>query len=87
MVSNAGGDFAGKPSELIAQALKLDAHNVLALWLAGSSEFQKSRYRSALRYWEQAQSQLSLESENAPILQQAIAEARARLASPKNKSP
>ena len=46
------GSFAGKPDELIEQALKLDAHNADALMLAGGSAYQRKQLTTAVAYWE-----------------------------------
>ena len=52
LATNANGNFAGKPHQLIAQALKLDPNNFLALWLAGSDAFSTQQFALAVQNWE-----------------------------------
>ena len=46
-----GGNLAGRPRELIDRALALDPNHPKALELAGSSEYERRDYASALGYW------------------------------------
>lgn len=78
VASNANGDLTGKPSELIAKALVLDANNPLALWLAGSAAFQAQDFASAVQKWQQLLLQLPKGSEEAGALQASIKEASFR---------
>jgi len=48
-----GGSLAGKPRELIAHALALDAGHAKALEMAGSAAFEDRQPREAARYWRQ----------------------------------
>jgi cytochrome c-type biogenesis protein CcmH len=78
VATNANGDYSGKPATLIAKALKLDANNPLALWLAGSAAFQTQDYAIAIKTWEQLLLQLPQGSEEAGALQASIKEASVR---------
>jgi len=80
--ANAGGNFSGKPMQLIAKALKLDPNHVMALWLAGSAAFQAQNYNSAIRFWEKIVPQLPPDSEDARGLQESIREAYDKLGKP-----
>ncbi|MDP2242094.1 MAG: hypothetical protein Q8K18_18310 [Burkholderiales bacterium] len=46
-----GGKLAGKPRELIARALALDAHHPKALEMAGSAAYEQGNFEETLRYW------------------------------------
>ena len=78
LATNASGNFAGKPHQLIAQALKLDPNNLLALWLAGSDAFSTNQFQLAVQNWEKIVKQLPPQSEEARAVLNSIAEARAK---------
>ena len=78
LATNANGNFAGKPHQLIAQALKLDPNNLLALWLAGSDAFSTNQFELAVLNWEKIVKQLPPQSEEARAVLSSIAEARAK---------
>jgi cytochrome c-type biogenesis protein CcmH len=48
-----GGTLAGKPRELIAKALELDAASPCALEMAGSAAIEARDFRAAQAYWQQ----------------------------------
>lgn len=72
------GDFAGKPDELLQQALAMDPEDQDALTLAGGSAFQKSDFVGALRYWQRLDVLLPRDSEESLWLAEQMAEARKR---------
>lgn len=74
--ANAGGNFEGRPSELIAKALKLDPDNLQALWLSGSAAFARRQYAQAIADWTRLKNQLPPESDDARMLAENIAQAR-----------
>ncbi|MBT8566168.1 c-type cytochrome biogenesis protein CcmI [Polynucleobacter paneuropaeus] len=78
LAANANGNFSGKPHQLIAQALKLDPNNFLALWLAGSDAFSTKQFALAVQNWEKLAKQLPPQSEEARAVMNSIAEARAK---------
>jgi cytochrome c-type biogenesis protein CcmH len=47
-----GQNLAGKPTEAINQALKIDPKNQKALDLAGSAAYQNGDYQKAMEYWQ-----------------------------------
>ena len=71
-----GRSLAGKPMQLIQQALKLDPNHVKALALAGSAEFERHDYRAAVGYWERILAVLPPESDFARQVNASIEEAR-----------
>lgn len=76
--TNANGNFAGKPAQLIEKALKVDPDNAMALWLAGTAALSSNDYDSAVRIWERLAKLLPPGSEDARNLQGAIDEVRAK---------
>jgi cytochrome c-type biogenesis protein CcmH len=70
--TNANGNFAGKPAQLIEKALKVDPENAMALWLAGTAAFRGNQYESAIRIWERLVQQVEPDSEDARMLQGSI---------------
>ncbi len=78
LASNANGNFAGKPLQLINRALKLDPNNLLALWLSGTASFNAGNFQSAVQAWEKLQKQLPPQSDEARAIAGSIAEARSK---------
>ncbi len=70
--TNANGNFAGKPMQLIEKALRVDPQNAMALWLAGTAAFRANQFDAALRIWERLVSQVEPDSDDARMLQKAI---------------
>ena len=71
-----GRSLAGKPMEVIQQALRIDPKNVKALALAGSAEFERRDYRAAVGYWERILAVVPPESDFARSVNASIEEAR-----------
>jgi len=80
--TNAGGSFKGKPAQLIAKALKADPQNPMALWLSGTEALERQDYDRALATWDRLMALLPPGSEDANMLQGAIAEVRSRAGKP-----
>jgi cytochrome c-type biogenesis protein CcmH len=78
LVATANGSFAGKPLQLINQALKLDPNNLLALWLSGTASFSSGNYKAAVQTWDKLAQQLPPGSEESRAIQASIAEARSK---------
>jgi cytochrome c-type biogenesis protein CcmH len=78
LVALANGNFAGKPLQLINQALRLDPNNLLALWLSGTASFANGDYKSAVQTWEKLAQQLPPGSEESRTIQASITEARSK---------
>lgn len=74
--TNANGNFAGKPADLIQQALAADPNHPMALWLAGTAAFRAERYTEAIQTWTRFQALLPPDSDDAQTLVDAIQEAR-----------
>lgn len=49
----AGGDFRGKPNQLLKHALEINPFNTEALWLSGVAEEESNKPARALSYWKQ----------------------------------
>jgi cytochrome c-type biogenesis protein CcmH len=78
LASNANGSFAGKPLQLINQALKLDPNNLMALWLSGTASYVAGNYKVAVQSWEKLAKQLPPGTEDARSIEASIADARAK---------
>jgi cytochrome c-type biogenesis protein CcmH len=78
VVTNANGNFAGKPQQLIDKALKLDPNAPMALWLAGTAAFSRGNKDEAIGHWEHLATLLPVDSEDGRNLQAALAEVRGK---------
>jgi cytochrome c-type biogenesis protein CcmH len=76
VVSNSGGDFAGKPAMLLDKALKIDPDNPMALWLAGTAAFSGRDFEKAVSLWERLVPLLEPGSQDARNVQASLSEAR-----------
>ncbi len=63
LASANNNSFAGRPREIVAQALKLEANNPRILALAGSAAFEAKDFNAAIGYWEKLLAQVPKESE------------------------
>jgi cytochrome c-type biogenesis protein CcmH len=79
LATNANGNFAGKPLQLINQALKLDPDNLMALWLSGTASYNANNYKAAVQTWEKLAKQIPPDTtDEARAIQGSISEARAK---------
>ncbi len=78
LATQAKGNFAGKPEQLIDRALKLDPDNPEALWLAGTAAFEAGRYQQAIPLWTRLHGLLPPGSDDAKQIATALAQARAK---------
>lgn len=78
----ANGDLGGKPTQLLEQALKVDANNGMALWLYGTAALQRNEFDKAIATWEKLARQLPPDSEDGQAIAGAIADARERAGKP-----
>jgi cytochrome c-type biogenesis protein CcmH len=76
--ANARGSLAGKPMQLIEKALKADPQNGMALWLSGTADLEAKNYAKTLRTWQKLAALLPPGSDDARVLQGAIADVRAK---------
>lgn len=74
-MTNQGG-LAGKPTELIQQALSIDPEYPKALALAGTVEFEKKNFNDAAEYWERLLTVIPGDSQLAVSVRESIADAR-----------
>lgn len=81
------GDLQGKPSELIARALKLDPNEPQALLLAGAAASDRRDFAAAADHWSRLLLQLEPGSEEAASVEAAVAKAREIAAGSTNKKP
>lgn len=68
--------FAGRASELIAQAQKLAPDNEQVLYLAGAAAFDQKNYAAAEKHWQQLLTKMNPQSEEAQLLTAGVAKAR-----------
>lgn len=87
LAMKAGGNFTGRPQQLIDQALTLDANNLEALWLAGTAAYDAGRFAQAVTLWSHLQTLLPPESEDAKQIANGIADARAKAGMPAGAAP
>lgn len=72
-----GQKLAGKPLDIIKQALKTDPANLKALALAGTAAFERKDYPGAVGYWEKIVQVAPADSEFARSIGSSLEEARA----------
>jgi cytochrome c-type biogenesis protein CcmH len=77
VLAAAQGRLTGEPEELIAKAIDLDPKNLKALALAGSAAFEQKRYAQAAASWERMLPLVDAGSEQARVIQDNVAEAKA----------
>ena len=75
-----GGSLAGRPAELVAQAMSIDPAHPVALEMAGSVAYGEGRYADAVRYWKQLLANLAPGSERHGELSEAVARAERKAA-------
>lgn len=76
LAASAGRNLAGKPLDLVNQALKIDPNQWKALAMAGTAAFDRKDYKEALVYWERLLASLPPESQFRQTLAASIDEAR-----------
>ncbi len=70
------GSLAGKPTELIYEALRIDPQYPKALALAGTIEFEQEKFEQAAAHWEKLLEVIPADSQLANSVKTSIAEAR-----------
>ena len=71
-----GQNLAGKPTEAINRALKIDPKNQKALDLAGSAAFQVNDYQKAIEYWQKLLTSLPPGSDELRTITEQISKAK-----------
>ena len=69
-------NLAGKPTEALNRALKIDPKNQKALDLAGSAAFQAKDYKKAVEYWQKLLTLLPAGSEELQTVTEQISKAK-----------
>ena len=82
-----GQTLTGKPTELIAQALRLDPNNGKALYLAGFAAQESGNPKEAITHWEKLLTQVPPDSENAAVIQKKLAEMKQQVGVPVSAQP
>jgi cytochrome c-type biogenesis protein CcmH len=86
LVQISGGRFAGQPESLIKRALKLDANEPQALFLAGAAASERQDFVAVVDYWGKLLPQLEPGSEEARALAAAVDKAK-EIAAAKGHKP
>lgn len=79
-LARVAGSLEGRPLELIARALKLDADEPQALFLAGAAARERRDFAAVAQYWGRLLPQLDAESEEARSLAAEVDQARQSVA-------
>lgn len=82
VVASNAGTLAGKPTQLIDQALRVDPNHPMSLWLKGTAQFEQKQYPQAVATWERLVAMLQPGSDDARMLEGAINDARAKAGLP-----
>jgi len=82
VVASNAGTLAGKPTELIDKALRVDPNHPMSLWLKGTADFEQKKYPQAIATWERLVAMLQPGSDDARMLEGAINDARAKAGLP-----
>ncbi len=85
VLARASGSLTGKPAELIARALELDADEPQALFLAGAAASDANDFAAVVQYWGRLQKQVDPASEEGKSLAAAVAKAREIVAQGRGK--
>ncbi len=81
------GVLAGKPAELLYQALKIDPQFPPALALAGHAEFEQEHYAQASAHWEKLLASIPQDTPIAKSIKDSIAEAKLLSSNGTSQSP
>lgn len=79
LLASKTGSFAGRPRELLQQALRVNPDDPMTLWLAGTDALESNRPGDAVKHWERLLPQLEPGSEDARTIEAGIAQAKAKV--------
>lgn len=82
VAANSDGKLAGRPAELIAKAMEIDAGNTTGRWLDGLVVYQAGNFAGAVQRWESLLAELEPDAKDASELREFIADARQRAGMP-----
>jgi cytochrome c-type biogenesis protein CcmH len=85
VLARAAGSLTGKPAELVARALKIDADEPQALFLAGAAASDANDFAGVAQYWGRLLKQVDPASEEGKSLAAAVAKAREIVAQGRGK--
>ncbi len=77
-----GQKLAGKPTQVIAQALKLDPKNPKARYLSGFASIEAGNVKEAIMHWEKLLAELPPEQRGVDTLREKIAELKQKAGLP-----
>lgn len=81
------GSLAGKPTELVYAALKIDPEYPKALALAGTAEFERNQYIQAATHWEKLLGVIPADSQLAKSVKDSIQQAKSLASGDVSKAP
>lgn len=81
------GSLAGKPTELVYAALKIDPEYPKALALAGTAEFERNQYTQAATHWEKLLGVIPADSQLAKSVKDSIQQAKSLASGDVSKAP
>ena len=70
--------LSGKPSELLARALKIEPQHQKAIWLSGFARYQEENYSQAIKHWKYLKTLLPPDSPEHETLENYITQAAER---------
>jgi cytochrome c-type biogenesis protein CcmH len=73
-----GQRLAGEPEKLVERALQIDPQNLKGLALAGTAAFERGDFARAAAFWERMLPLVAADSEDARIVRENVAQARAK---------
>lgn len=74
-----GQSLVGEPTTLLNRALSLDPNNPKALALSGSAALERGDFAATIQYWEKLLAELQPGSDDAKMISDGIAQAKAAL--------
>lgn len=74
----AGNQLAGKPEQMIQEALRLNPQHPMGLMLSGMAAYQNADYKTAVARWEKLLDMVSPDSQDAQQIQANIEDARTK---------